>query len=234
MVDANPERPPISETDFLHTAEEAAMSKLADIHNRRFYKHSFARFALNDKGVNLDRLSQSLKFGLLSEDLAKKIGLPYPRNFQSVQINKNDDTDISLSTPNATIPYSISWAVAAELAERRKLSKDDLYIILIDPDIVVRTYTASIESRKKRSISPRKFSGIVIVGNQTLTLTHQLDNPINYSPGNTEKTVEDIASLMLATYKKHPELVLPIYDISGALLWPKKLSYEEVQRAAKK
>ncbi len=46
----------------------------------------------------------------------------------------------------------------------------------------------------------------------------------------SEKYIEQVKKVILNTYKNKPELLLPIYDIDGNLLWPKQMSYEEVQK----
>jgi hypothetical protein len=61
-------------------------------------------------------------------------------------------------------------------------------------------------------VSPKMFRGIV-VGDPT-------------SDG-----VRKIISLMLEIYQEKPNLVLPIYNEQGGLLWPMQMSYEEVKKS---
>ncbi len=45
----------------------------------------------------------------------------------------------------------------------------------------------------------------------------------------TKQEVLEMSSLILETDKDNPKLLVPIYDDSGNLLWPKQMSYEEVK-----
>lgn len=228
MIDTNKDFTSNPETNFRLTAEQAAMSKLTDINSTPLYKHSFARFVSGTEDVDgneVDRLSTCLKYGLMSEDLASKIGIPYQRNFQHLPEEKRTGPEeISLARTHTTIKESMMWAILAEHG-KGIIPKDNIYILLISPDIDVRLRPGNLEARKKRSVSPRRFQGIVIIGDRP-----KLENAwVDYDSSNSRKTIENTVSLMLGTYKKHPELALPLYDVSGALLWPKKLSYEEVR-----
>lgn len=229
MIDTNKDFTSNPETNFRLTAEQAAMGKLTDINNTPLYKHSFARFVSGTEDVDgneVDRLSTCLQYGLVSEDLASKIGIPYPRNFHLLsKEQRTGPKEISLSGIHATIKQSIIWAVFAEFGKGIKIPKDNIYILLISPDITARMYSGGLEARKERSISPRRFQGIVIIGDRP-----KLENAwVDYNSSDTEKTINNTVSLMLATYRKHPELAIPLYDTSGALLWPKKMTYQELK-----
>ncbi len=64
-------------------------------------------------------------------------------------------------------------------------------------------------------VAPRKFLGIVV----------------SYpDPEQCQRAANDIAQVMLETDTNHPERLIPIYDISGNMLWPKNISYEEIQK----
>ena len=61
-------------------------------------------------------------------------------------------------------------------------------------------------------VAPRFFTGIVI---------HLLPE---------ESEIEEIIKIMLRADKEKPDLLLPIYDAKGNLLWPQKMSYEKVRK----
>ncbi len=65
-------------------------------------------------------------------------------------------------------------------------------------------YGFSMASR----VAPRRFKGIIV------------------SRGN-EKELMKIVSIMLEAYKDKPELLIPIYDERGNLIWPRRIPYEE-------
>jgi hypothetical protein len=66
-------------------------------------------------------------------------------------------------------------------------------------------YGFSLSSR----VAPRRFRGLVC----------------------DEIHFQKVLPIMLETYKDKPDLLVPIYDETGNLLWPKKMSFDEVKRA---
>lgn len=211
------------------TPEKAAMGKITDIHNKPFYKHSFPRFAYQDQ-TQTDRLALALRHGLISEDLASELGIPYPRNFKKLFEGKTRETvEVSLSSLDTTILDSLTWAGAAELTSGRPPIKDNLYTLLIDADIIVKKFPGSDETRFKRGLPSSKFKGLVIIGDQVPPQLHRAIN-IDFSENDTNKTLEEAVQVMHEAYRERPELVLPIYDIAGNLLWPNKLSYDDIKQ----
>jgi hypothetical protein len=69
-------------------------------------------------------------------------------------------------------------------------------------------------------VPPRRFSGIVF---EMEKLDHSLASEDELS-----RRSEEIVSVMNESTKKNS--LLPIYDTNGNLLWPKKMSYEEVRK----
>ena len=43
-----------------------------------------------------------------------------------------------------------------------------------------------------------------------------------------ERVVDDLGNLLLRTYGNSPDLLIPIYDTDGNLVWPKKKSHEKI------
>lgn len=69
-------------------------------------------------------------------------------------------------------------------------------------------------------VPPRNFKGIVVrVSDESHT---------------TNANVQVIVDTMLRVYSKTPDLLLPIYDTNGNLLWPKNMTYEEIKKNAAK
>ncbi|MDP3883092.1 MAG: hypothetical protein Q8Q48_03475 [Candidatus Staskawiczbacteria bacterium] len=82
-------------------------------------------------------------------------------------------------------------------------------------------------------IKPKKFKGVVISivkkspGREGGWATDKYDV---YSEKELQERAEIIASEMQQADKDKPELLLPIYDTAGRLLWPEQMSYEEVKK----
>jgi len=50
----------------------------------------------------------------------------------------------------------------------------------------------------------------------------------------TDEEKETIKEAMLNSYKEHPELLVPVYNNSGDVVWPKKLSHREIREKEEK
>ena len=52
-------------------------------------------------------------------------------------------------------------------------------------------------------------------------------NPDKF-PEQYSKWAEEVAQQMMHVYQKNLSRCLPIYDVNGNLLWPRKMSHEEI------
>ncbi len=68
-------------------------------------------------------------------------------------------------------------------------------------------YGFSISSR----IPPRRFRGLIV-------------------KWELQKQLPTLTNVMKSVYKNEPQSMLPIYDYRGNLIWPKRMSYEEVKQ----
>lgn len=69
-------------------------------------------------------------------------------------------------------------------------------------------------------IAPRLFKGLVF----------RLDRWEKDDTEKKEKLFSEVLETMLNVYKEKPGLLIPIYDSSGNMWWPKQMSYEEVKK----
>lgn len=76
-------------------------------------------------------------------------------------------------------------------------------------------------------IPPRYFRGIVIQYFES-SLGHPSEAKEETDPKLIQEKVNEIAGMMLTVDKDKPQLLLPIYDSGGNLLWPKHMTHEEV------
>jgi len=90
-------------------------------------------------------------------------------------------------------------------------------------------------------IAPRFFRGIVIQNKKVNYLDRRnyflLPSEITIDKMNKEtlnEILNVIASSMKEFYKKKSNLMVPVYDIEGNLLWPRQMSYEELRKFTKK
>ena len=79
-------------------------------------------------------------------------------------------------------------------------------------------------------IPPRYFRGIVFQYFMKKENSESYTDEEETDPGIIQEKVIEIAKMMLLVDKNKPELLLPIYGTGGNLLWPKQMSYEEVQK----
>src|SRR3989338_8780624 len=87
-------------------------------------------------------------------------------------------------------------------------------------------------------IPPRKFQGLVyssikrdyIEYFSQKTQSLQYNGKEYYTDTEILRIVRNIAATMVEANKDQLRLLMPIYDSKGNLLWPKKMSYEEVKK----
>jgi len=217
--------------DFIKVAEQAAMDKVMDIHKEKTSKHCFVRFghlvidSQNEETANqdVDRLEGVLRYGLVAENFAKRIGIPFSRNW-SDQINEKC---VSLFYYNNTLGNAFHVGAFAALhtaPKQTQIPREDIYTILIKEG----HYTSYPKGAQNR-IAPRFFMGIVIFDDIREKLFHIYDDGINFESATSEESAGKVIEKMQSVYKDKPSLCIPIYGLSGDLYWPKKMSYQEVQ-----
>lgn len=64
-------------------------------------------------------------------------------------------------------------------------------------------------------IPPRRFEGVVV------------------RKGSTAQEVQDLVAMMVRVYAERPELIIPVYDVYGSMLWPKRIFYPDLLDAVK-
>lgn len=69
-------------------------------------------------------------------------------------------------------------------------------------------------------VPPKFFKGLVL---------HTLDDV-----DKQEQNINLVVKKMIEEYSSKPELILPIYDVKGNLLWPEKLTHDQILESAKK
>lgn len=225
--------------DFVAVAEQSAMHKVEDIHLGMFYKHCFVRFGplvirnnansvRDNKEVadqKVDRLEGVLRYGIVAENFAKRIGIPISRNYSDFR-NK---TIVSLCRPVDPLDAAFSVGIkAAVQLEYIKVPRENIYTVLIKNRYPV--YETD-ESEAKIRIAPRFFMGIVIMDNTDVQwLVEGYGIRINLESATTQETVDKVVEKLQFIYKDKPNLFIPIYGLSGGLYWPRQMSYQEVQK----
>ncbi|MFH1291783.1 MAG: hypothetical protein ABIH87_01115 [bacterium] len=79
-------------------------------------------------------------------------------------------------------------------------------------------------------VSPRHFRGIIL----RLRKQGQKELKVEDDQTRIQGEVDKIVSKQLKTYKNKPEMLLPIYDSRGHLLWPKQVDYKELYKEEEK
>lgn len=76
-------------------------------------------------------------------------------------------------------------------------------------------------------VRPKRFQGIVIAGPlKKGSRFVEADDSIE----TLQSRATQIANVMKRAYKDRPEMLLPIYDLNGNLLWPRQMNYEDVEK----
>lgn len=223
--------------DVVEGPEGVAMSKVVDILRTPLLKHSFVRFGPSsiegkelslslfrpnqkDADPTVDRLKGIFKVGLVSAGFAEKIGIKVSRNWGDQQ----NQTGVSLSSSFDPLATALGFGMFAGIGRDRKvqIARDNIFIILIDPNLKVESEKGGHSERRKYRIAQRFFQGIVIVD-------EKVDEPIDFTRASVEETVDEVIRVMRDVYGGKNNLYAPIYGMSGALLWPRKMSYQELQ-----
>lgn len=208
-------------------AERAAQTKYAELlkayDEGDFYAHGFARQGpgslkkgsgldvdISDTDPTLDRLPNILKYGILSAKYARRIGLPFSRNFG----NKRNDLGVSLIDYSRT-PLNDAFDHAENgynFARYETGRLDSLYAVAIRPFFPLQYGNArdsifGYASFRRVRVAPRHFLA--------LSTSKEVSN-VNSA------TVDEVVAMMKRIYEEKPELTVPFVDRYARLLWPKK------------
>jgi len=218
------------ETEIIRTlpieAERIALSKV-DINKGSFLSHCLVN---RDTGGK-DRLEGTLRYGIVSEEFARRFGIPFTPNF-SGPLNPR-----SISLFSRTIKEAIDFGLDIYVLSR--FSKgygdlgvgivDDIFLILINHEMSTRivseeNYRNIGEVNRGARVAPRFFTGIVIPSEDyEQDYPESRKNRVLYTHTQTiEDRVKRIVELMLRINRGKPQLCIPIYDTKGSLLWSGK------------
>ena len=221
-------------------AENEALKKATDIYCSSLLKHGLYRLELED-GVKTDRLKGILKYGIISQAFAKRIRADYVKNYHDQQNLKG----VSVLMPETFISDAIGFAINSQIRERYdvKLPIENILVLLINPNL--NTYSTPSSAGHTNTEEPEKlvvyripqrfFHGIVIIDSKKTSDSEGLysqvpcQENIEWGSSTPLNTTELIVKEMLAAYKNNPSLAIPVYGSSGALYWPRQMSYQEVQ-----
>jgi len=83
----------------------------------------------------------------------------------------------------------------------------------------------------KARISPKKFKGLVVLPSKSNTVQEiEGDYIADISAEALSRSLEKIIEIQKSVNIEHQNLLVPIYDVGGNMLWPKQMSYEEVKK----
>lgn len=234
---------------------EMIMNKVQDI-NR--YGVAFHRIGGTSSNDELNRVKFVLKDGLLGRSRGSKdakswasavrkkkataeIYVNITGRFKSVLYGEDQDgNEIEVLSPptieNAQFGHNQAITVLFDISSFKEIepmegNEDEVARKLPAHSFVVNQFdkpnryevnekgeTVSLKSslgfELKARVAPRFFSGIIL-GSES------------------RQDVQSIVSIMLKVDKDKPERILPVYDVKGNLLWPKKMDYEEVKSLVK-
>lgn len=225
--------------DFEKVAEQSAMDKVTDIHLDPTLKHSFVRFAPlvidseNEETANqkVDRLEGVLRYGLVAENFAKRIDIPISRNWHD-RLNKRY---VSLNHYSQSLEYAFFLGTLNALhgSTQTQIPREGMYMILVKKGFPLNKgfpYSTRGEVWAQNRIAPRFFMGIVIIDGTGEDVSQSLRERIDFTTSSTQDTLTMVLEKMQSICKNKLSLFFPIYGLSGSLYWPRKMSYQEVQK----
>lgn len=211
---------------MIEAAERAALAKYNELstlyEEGDFYSHGFARSGPislkegtgldvdpEDTDPTLDRLPSILKYGLISADYARRIGLRFSRNFG----NRHNNRGISI------VDYSRRPLVDAfDRAENgynfetyETGTVDNLYAVAIRAFFPLqhgqrRDSLFGYASYRSVRVAPRHFLALS---------THKTVEQVQ------PEALEEVVGIMRKVYADKPALAVPYVDRNAKLLWPK-------------
>lgn len=236
----NVETKPETTPNFITLAEQAAMDKVIDIYKHSLLKHGLYRFGSEDTMIT-DRLKGIFRYGIISQDYAKRIRADYVSNFH----DQYNDKGVSVLVPERFISDVIGAAIRLQIRERydTKVPIENILVFLISPNLnTYDTPRAAYTHLKERPeklvanrIPQRSLQGIVIIDSKKTSDSEglysrvQCQENIEWDSSTPLNTTKLIVREMLSAYKNNPPLAIPVYCTSGAFYWPKQMSYQEVQ-----
>lgn len=222
-------------------AAHEALKKVTDIYNFSLLKHGLYRFD-SEGVVKTDRFKGILKYGIISQAFAKRIRADYVRNYDDPENLKG----VSVLMPETFISDALGAAIISQRGERydAKFPIENILVLLINPNlntystpgVTIHTNTEEPEKLVAYRIPQRLLQGIVIIDSKKTSDSEGLysqfpcQENIDWDSSTPPNTTELIVKEMLEAYKNSPSLAIPVYGASGALFWPKQMTYQEVQK----
>lgn len=204
--------------------EEVAMDKVIDPYSEPFpYSHH----------TSIHKLASVLNSGLVAERFARRANLQeYKRAYNS---SWNDDY---VSLWRSSIYYSI-WPYISIMVNPRGqiISADEIKSKKTDTQV-----TLPGEFLVKNRISPSEFTGLVIgdrePSNPDVISYDERYGYEYYGPGDPRNSwglaIVPLEAVLEITNKLDPSQSLPIYKGSEGLVWPTRMSPEELRERAKR
>lgn len=222
-------------------AEDEALKKVTDIYKPSLLKHGLYRFRLEDT-KKTDRFKGILRYGIVSQAFAKRIRADYANNYNDQQNLRG----VSVLMTETFISDAIGFAINSQIGERydTKLPIENILVLLINPNLntystpsnTVHTNTREPEKLVAYRIPQKLLQGIVIIDSKKTSDSEGLysqvpcQENIDWDSSAPLHTTELMVKEMLEAYKNNPSLAIPVYGTSGALYWPKQISYRDIQQ----
>lgn len=199
--------------------ESAAMRKLRNVDSPGVFIHI----------TTVDRLPEILQDGVVSRKFAKRIGGYHSARWvrdlehKTVYVGKLlEEGDLERSALIITHPGE-----ATQVAT-----------IILKPEVERKSKKVTdAEFHVRHRLAPEYFDGIAVGASQEAEEIMHYDyipqREAIKSLTNARKLIEGLKKealqLMKKLYEDHPEKFLPIYDLAGNLLWPRRMSHEQIK-----
>lgn len=227
------------------TPEQAAISKIVDIHAAPYFRHAFVRFGPIDpielfapepEHVNpkVDRLDGVLKCGFVSHKVAEQLGIGMSRNLNDPR-NWNH---VSLAVPVMPISHDFGFAIQVTInGSKRKIPVENIFVFLVSDEIDTypskRFNPKNVERMRRGKTSPANHKGIVIL-DDSARVHHEmggipLQEKVDWGSSTPQQTAQMLGKKMKEIYADQPHLAVPVYGYSGDVLWPTYIPYENVR-----
>lgn len=200
--------------------EREALKKVSDIQAAGTLAHV----------TTVERLPDILREGILSNDFARRTGRILRRRYANTPTNRVFIAKIKAGGEDEVINLEDLAVRVAPPEESHHVA-----VLIFNPKIEIKAEASGewrTEQAVKYRISPKDIGGIAVGGSREALHSFDPEPEMITSLSGDTKLTQSLKNRVLQVMTHldvdNPARTLPLYDLNGNLLWPKKISHEQI------
>ena len=216
---------PSKEASIARTPEEFALSRVReiDVSGILFYV------------TTTDCLERIFKHGIVSENRAKKTGMPYEMRWKD---HSNPDyVYIGINKVDKRAKFGDLEKFAIQISHPKDAER--IVVLILDDKLGENSEKSEWESERlvRDRISPQYIIGIAVGGSMEPAIYDYLPQRETITSLTSDKLLIDglkdsVLQIMEDSFGNNTESFLPIYGFKGNLLWPAEMNYKGIAHFA--